>query len=134
MSKDDLIDMQGTVIAVHSGGLYRVQCDGGHEVLAGAGPGLERVESASQVTVIGERDPEPNEGAHDFYVDLHCSLAVKHTGKHSNTLFSKGKRRVASTAPNHNLISQSAISYYSLPRRIMDEAAVPIQVGVSPKT
>ena len=34
MSKDDLIDMQGTVVAVHSGGLYRVQCDAGHEVLA----------------------------------------------------------------------------------------------------
>ena len=34
MSKDDLIDVQGTVTAVHSGGLYRVQCDPGHEVLA----------------------------------------------------------------------------------------------------
>ena len=32
MSKDDLIDVQGTVVAVHSGGLYRVQCDQGHEV------------------------------------------------------------------------------------------------------
>ena len=34
LSKDDLIDMQGPVVAVHSGGLYRVQCDAGHEVLA----------------------------------------------------------------------------------------------------
>jgi translation initiation factor IF-1 len=34
LSKDDLIDMQGTGFAVHSGGLYRVQCDAGHEVLA----------------------------------------------------------------------------------------------------
>ena len=34
LSKDDLIDMQGTVVAVHSGGLYRVQCDAGHEVLS----------------------------------------------------------------------------------------------------
>ena len=34
MSKDDLIDVQGTVIAVHSGGLYRVSVDSGHEVLA----------------------------------------------------------------------------------------------------
>ena len=34
LSKDDLIDMQGTVVAVHSGGLYRVQCDAGNEVLA----------------------------------------------------------------------------------------------------
>ncbi|PYR78161.1 MAG: hypothetical protein DMF86_06740, partial [Acidobacteria bacterium] len=34
LSKDDLIDVQGTVVAVHSGGLYRVQCDQGHEVLA----------------------------------------------------------------------------------------------------
>lgn len=34
MSKDDLISLQGQVMAVHSGGLYRVQCDPGHEVLA----------------------------------------------------------------------------------------------------
>src|SRR5689334_10835013 len=34
LRKDDLIDVQGTVVAVHSGGLYRVQCDQGHEVLA----------------------------------------------------------------------------------------------------
>ena len=34
MAKDDLIDVQGKVTAVHSGGLYRVQCDPGHEVLA----------------------------------------------------------------------------------------------------
>ena len=34
LSKDDLIDVQGTVVAVHSGGLYRVQVDSGHEVLA----------------------------------------------------------------------------------------------------
>ena len=34
MAKDDLIDVQGIVVAVHSGGLYRVQCDPGHEVLA----------------------------------------------------------------------------------------------------
>ena len=34
LSKDDLIDVQGTVVAVQSGGLYRVQVDAGHEVLA----------------------------------------------------------------------------------------------------
>ena len=34
LAKDDLIDVQGIVTAVHSGGLYRVQCDPGHEVLA----------------------------------------------------------------------------------------------------
>ena len=34
LSKDDLIDVHGMVTAVHSGGLYRVQCDPGHEVLA----------------------------------------------------------------------------------------------------
>ena len=34
MAKDDLIDVQGTVTAVHSGGLYRVECEQGHEVLA----------------------------------------------------------------------------------------------------
>ena len=34
MAKDDLLDIQGIVMAVHSGGLYRVQSDTGHEVLA----------------------------------------------------------------------------------------------------
>ncbi len=34
VAKDDLIDIQGMVTAIHSGGLYRVQCDPGHEVLA----------------------------------------------------------------------------------------------------
>ncbi len=34
MAKTDLIDIQGLVTAVHSGGLYRVECDQGHEVLA----------------------------------------------------------------------------------------------------
>ena len=34
LSKDDLIDIQGLVTAVHSGGLYRVESDTGHEVLA----------------------------------------------------------------------------------------------------
>ena len=34
VAKDDLLDIQGTVTAVHSGGIYRVECDGGNEVLA----------------------------------------------------------------------------------------------------
>jgi hypothetical protein len=34
VAKDDLISLQGQVTAVHSVGLYRVQCDPGHEVLA----------------------------------------------------------------------------------------------------
>ena len=34
LSKDDLIDLHGVVVAVHSGGLYRVKCDAGHEMLA----------------------------------------------------------------------------------------------------
>lgn len=34
MAKTDLIDVQGIVTAVHSGGLYRVKCEEGHEVLA----------------------------------------------------------------------------------------------------
>lgn len=33
MSKDDLISLQGKVTAIHSGGLYRVQCET-HELLA----------------------------------------------------------------------------------------------------
>jgi translation initiation factor IF-1 len=34
LSKDDLIDLHGVVVAVHSGGLYRVKCDAGQEMLA----------------------------------------------------------------------------------------------------
>src|SRR5689334_12554586 len=34
LSKDDLIDLQGVVVAIHSGGLYRVKIDAGHEMLA----------------------------------------------------------------------------------------------------
>jgi translation initiation factor IF-1 len=34
LSKDELVDMQGTVVTVHGGGLYRVQCDAGNDVLA----------------------------------------------------------------------------------------------------
>ncbi len=34
MAKADLIDVQGMVTAVHSGGIHRVQCDQGNEVLA----------------------------------------------------------------------------------------------------
>ena len=34
LSRDDLIDLHGVVVAVHSGGLYRVKCDAGHEMLA----------------------------------------------------------------------------------------------------
>lgn len=34
MSKDELVDVQGTVTTVHGGGLYRVQCDAGNDVLA----------------------------------------------------------------------------------------------------
>ena len=34
MSKEDLLDIQGTVTSIHGGGLYRVQADAGHEILA----------------------------------------------------------------------------------------------------
>ena len=34
MAKDDLIEVAGVVVAVHKGGLFRVQCDAGQEVLA----------------------------------------------------------------------------------------------------
>jgi translation initiation factor IF-1 len=29
-----MIGLHGVVVAVHSGGLYRVKCDAGHEMLA----------------------------------------------------------------------------------------------------
>jgi translation initiation factor IF-1 len=34
LSRDDLLDVQGTVTSMHGGGIYRVQVDAGHEVLA----------------------------------------------------------------------------------------------------
>jgi translation initiation factor IF-1 len=34
LSKEDLLDIHGTVTSIHGGGLYRVQADAGHEVLA----------------------------------------------------------------------------------------------------
>jgi translation initiation factor IF-1 len=34
LSKEDLVDLQGTVVSIHGGGLYRVQSDAGHDVLA----------------------------------------------------------------------------------------------------
>jgi translation initiation factor IF-1 len=34
MSKEDHVELQGTVVSVHGGGLYRVQSDAGHDVLA----------------------------------------------------------------------------------------------------
>ena len=43
LAKDDLIDVQGTITAVHSGGLYRVQCDSGHELLAQLSGRMRRV-------------------------------------------------------------------------------------------
>jgi translation initiation factor IF-1 len=60
MSKDDLIDMQGTVVAVHSGGLYRVQVD---EVLAQLSGRMRRfrikVVPGDRVTVgISPYDPQ----------------------------------------------------------------------------
>jgi translation initiation factor IF-1 len=63
MSKDDLIDMQGTVVAVHSGGLYRVQVDAGHEVLAQLSGRMRRfrikVVPGDRVTVgISPYDPQ----------------------------------------------------------------------------
>src|SRR5688572_29021905 len=63
MSKDDLIDMQGTVVAVHSGGLCRVQVDAGHEVLAQLSGRMRRfrikVVPGDRVTVgISPYDPQ----------------------------------------------------------------------------
>ena len=34
MSKDDLIEIKGTVTEVVGGGNYRISCENGHEVLA----------------------------------------------------------------------------------------------------
>ena len=71
MSKDDLIDMQGTVVAVHSGGLYRVQVDAGHEVLAQLSGRMRRfrikVVPGDRVTVgISPYDPQRGWDGSDF--------------------------------------------------------------------
>jgi translation initiation factor IF-1 len=34
MSKDDLVELQGTVTEIFAGGHYKVDCGDGHEVLA----------------------------------------------------------------------------------------------------
>ena len=46
--------MQGTVVAVHSGGLYRVQCDAGHEVLAQLSGRMRRNELVNDTGTAGE--------------------------------------------------------------------------------
>ncbi len=62
MSKEDLIDVQGTVTAVHGGGIYRVLCDAGHDVLAQLGGRMRRfrikVVPGDRVTVgVSPYDP-----------------------------------------------------------------------------
>ena len=69
VAKDDLIDVQGTIVAVHSGGLYRVQCDSGHEVLAQLSGRMRRfrikVVPGDRVTV-GVSPYDPNRGIITF--------------------------------------------------------------------
>jgi len=71
LSKDDLIDVQGTVSAVHSGGLYRVQCDSGQEVLAQLSGRMRRfrikVVPGDRVTV-GVSPYDPSRGIITFRV------------------------------------------------------------------
>ena len=62
LAKDDLIDVEGVGTAVHSGGLYRVLCDPGHEVLAQLSGKMRRfrirVVSGDRVTVgVSPYDP-----------------------------------------------------------------------------
>ena len=62
LAKDDLIDVEGVVTAVHSGGLYRVLCDLGHKVLAQLSGKMRRfrirVVSGDRVTVgVSPYDP-----------------------------------------------------------------------------
>ena len=69
MSKDDLIDVEGTVSAVHSGGLYRVKYDAGHEVLAQLSGRMRRfrirVVPGDRVT-IGVSPYDPSRGIITF--------------------------------------------------------------------
>jgi translation initiation factor IF-1 len=69
LSKDDLVDVQGTVIGVHGGGLYRVQCDAGHDVLAQLSGRMRRfhikVVTGDRVTV-GLSPYDPSRGIITF--------------------------------------------------------------------
>jgi translation initiation factor IF-1 len=71
LSKDDLIDMQGTVVAIHGGGLYRVQCDAGQDVLAQLSGKMRRfhikVVTGDRVTV-GVSPYDPGRGFITFRV------------------------------------------------------------------
>lgn len=63
LSKNDLIDLHGVVVAVHSGGLYRVKCDAGHEMLAQLSGRMRRfhikVVPGDRVTVgVSPYDPQ----------------------------------------------------------------------------
>ena len=57
MSKEDLLDVQGTVSAVHSGGLYRVQSDAGHEVLAQLSGRMRRFPGDRVTVGVSPYDP-----------------------------------------------------------------------------
>ncbi len=69
MSKDDLISLRGTITAVHSGGLYRVQCDAGHEVLAQLSGRMRRFRIKvvpGDVVRIGVSPYDPSKGLITF--------------------------------------------------------------------
>ena len=65
MSKDELVELKGEVVAVAKGGTFRVQVDGGHEVLAKLAGKLRRhrirVVLGDRVTV-GVSPYDPNRG------------------------------------------------------------------------
>ena len=97
MSKDDLIDVQGTVVAVHSGGLYRVQCDQGHEVLAQLSGRMRRfrikVVPGDRVTVgVSPYDPGPR------HHHLPRSLNNQFEFPHSTTPAARRRRRARRSA------------------------------------
>ena len=100
MSKDDLIDMQGTVVAVHSGGLYRVQCDAGHEVLAQLSGRMRRfrikVVPGDRVTV-GVSPYDPVRGIITFRATI-SQRVLKPSSAHSSQKPSRRGRRAAAFA------------------------------------
>jgi len=55
---------------------------------------FERGELSRQIGVGGEQGTQSHEGAHDFDIDPHSTLASQYGGKHRDALLGEGARRI----------------------------------------